>query len=40
MESAAQAKNHALCDAGAVDPTSYEAFYTVIKETLEKLVSF
>ncbi|XP_057487613.1 ATP-citrate synthase beta chain protein 1-like [Actinidia eriantha] len=33
----AQAKNQALCDAGAVDPTSYEAFDTVIKEAFEKL---
>ena len=36
----AQAKNQELCDAGAVDPTSYEAFDTVIKEAFEKLVSF
>ncbi|XP_028100601.1 ATP-citrate synthase beta chain protein 1-like [Camellia sinensis] len=38
MESA-QAKNQALHDAGAVVPTSFEAFETVIKETFEKLVS-
>jgi ATP citrate (pro-S)-lyase len=38
MESA-QAKNQALKDAGAVVPTSYEAFETAIKETFEKLVS-
>ncbi|KAF9677214.1 hypothetical protein SADUNF_Sadunf08G0084700 [Salix dunnii] len=37
MESA-QAKNQALKDAGAVVPTSYEAFETSIKETFEKLV--
>ncbi|KAK6930284.1 ATP-citrate lyase/succinyl-CoA ligase [Dillenia turbinata] len=37
MESA-QAKNQALRDAGAVVPTSYEAFETAIKETFEKLV--
>ncbi|XP_057471693.1 ATP-citrate synthase beta chain protein 2-like isoform X3 [Actinidia eriantha] len=39
MESAcrAQAKNQALCDAGSVDPTSYEAFDIVIKEAFEKL---
>ncbi|GFZ09084.1 ATP citrate lyase subunit B 2 [Actinidia rufa] len=37
MESA-QAKNQALRDAGAVVPTSYEAFEAVIKETFEKLV--
>ncbi|WRX09324.1 Citrate synthase - like 2 [Theobroma cacao] len=37
MESA-QAKNHALKEAGAVVPTSYEAFETAIKETFEKLV--
>ncbi|KAG6764067.1 hypothetical protein POTOM_031524 [Populus tomentosa] len=37
MESA-QAKNQALKDAGAVVPTSYEAFETAIKETFEKLV--
>ncbi|KAF5939340.1 hypothetical protein HYC85_023599 [Camellia sinensis] len=36
MESA-QAKNQALHDAGAVVPTSFEAFETVIKETFEKL---
>ena len=35
----AQAKNQALKDAGAVVPTSYEAFETSIKETFEKLVS-
>ena len=39
MESA-QAKNQALRDAGAVVPTSYEAFEAVIKETFEKLVIF
>lgn len=39
MESA-QAKNQALRDAGAVVPTSYEAFEAAIKETFEKLVSF
>ena len=39
MESA-QAKNQALRDAGAVVPTSYEAFEAVIKETFEKLVTF
>ncbi|XP_028070849.1 ATP-citrate synthase beta chain protein 2-like [Camellia sinensis] len=38
MESA-QAKNQALHDAGAVVPTSFEAFETVIKKTFEKLVS-
>lgn len=38
MESA-QAKNQALKDAGAVVPTSYEAFETAIKETFQKLVS-
>jgi ATP citrate (pro-S)-lyase len=38
MESA-QAKNQAIKDAGAVVPTSYEAFETAIKETFEKLVS-
>lgn len=37
MESA-QAKNQALREAGAVVPTSYEAFETAIKETFEKLV--
>nr|GLL48464.1 ATP-citrate synthase beta chain protein 2-like [Ipomoea trifida] len=37
MESA-QAKNQALRDAGAVVPTSYEAFEGAIKETFEKLV--
>ncbi|KAE8711915.1 ATP-citrate synthase beta chain protein 1 [Hibiscus syriacus] len=37
MESA-QAKNQALKDAGAVVPTSYEAFEAAIKETFEKLV--
>ncbi|KAG5555290.1 hypothetical protein RHGRI_012733 [Rhododendron griersonianum] len=36
MESA-QAKNQALQDAGAVVPTSYEAFEAAIKETFEKL---
>ncbi|PWA44853.1 ATP-citrate synthase beta chain protein 2 [Artemisia annua] len=36
MESA-QAKNQALMDAGAVVPTSYEAFETSIKETFAKL---
>ncbi|KAA8531222.1 hypothetical protein F0562_005864 [Nyssa sinensis] len=36
MESA-QAKNQALGEAGAVVPTSYEAFETAIKETFEKL---
>uniref|UniRef100_A0A0D9V021 ATP citrate synthase n=1 Tax=Leersia perrieri TaxID=77586 RepID=A0A0D9V021_9ORYZ len=35
----AQAKNQALRDAGAVVPTSYEAFESAIKETFEKLVS-
>lgn len=39
MESA-QAKNQALRDAGAVVPTSYEAFEGAIKDTFEKLVSF
>ena len=39
MESA-QAKNQALREAGAVVPTSYEAFEAVVKETFEKLVSF
>lgn len=38
MESA-QAKNQALREAGAVVPTSYEAFEGAIKETFEKLVS-
>lgn len=38
MESA-QAKNEALREAGAVVPTSFEAFEGVIKETFEKLVS-
>ncbi|KAF5814149.1 putative ATP citrate synthase [Helianthus annuus] len=38
MESA-QAKNKALKEAGAVVPTSYEAFESAIKETFEKLVS-
>ncbi|KAI8014139.1 ATP-citrate synthase beta chain protein 1 [Camellia lanceoleosa] len=33
-----QAKNQALHDAGAVVPTSFETFETVIKETFEKLV--
>ncbi|XVE65509.1 hypothetical protein DITRI_Ditri08aG0005500 [Diplodiscus trichospermus] len=37
MESA-QAKNQALREAGAVVPTSYEAFEAAIKETFEKLV--
>lgn len=37
MESA-QAKNQALRDAGAVVPTSYEAFESAIKETFAKLV--
>ncbi|KAK4338947.1 hypothetical protein RND71_040409 [Anisodus tanguticus] len=37
MESA-QAKNQALRDAGAVVPTSYEAFEGAIKEAFEKLV--
>ncbi|PPE02281.1 hypothetical protein GOBAR_DD00615 [Gossypium barbadense] len=37
MESA-QAKNQALRDAGAIVPTSYEAFEAVIKETFDKLV--
>ncbi|CAL5402384.1 unnamed protein product [Camellia sinensis] len=37
MESA-QAKIQALHDAGAVVPTSFEAFETVIKETFEKLL--
>ena len=35
----AQAKNQALRDAGAVVPTSYEAFEVSIKETFDKLVS-
>lgn len=35
----AQAKNQALRDAGAVVPTSYEAFEASIKDTFEKLVS-
>lgn len=39
MESA-QAKNQALKDAGAVVPTSYEAFEASIKETFDKLVTF
>ncbi|KAK8913784.1 ATP-citrate synthase beta chain protein 1 [Platanthera zijinensis] len=34
----AQAKNQALKEAGAVVPTSYEAFETAIKETFDKLV--
>ncbi|WVZ09683.1 hypothetical protein V8G54_014213 [Vigna mungo] len=34
----AQAKNQALKDAGAVVPTSYEAFEAAIKETFDKLV--
>jgi len=38
MESA-QAKNQALKEAGAVVPTSYEAFEAAIKETFDKLVS-
>ncbi|KAK9179194.1 hypothetical protein WN943_028393 [Citrus x changshan-huyou] len=37
MESA-QAKNQALRDAGAVVPTSYEAFESAIKDTFGKLV--
>lgn len=37
MESA-QAKNQALTDAGAIVPTSYEAFEISIKETFQKLV--
>ncbi|CAL5374846.1 unnamed protein product [Camellia sinensis] len=37
MEST-QAKNQALHDAGAVVPTSFEAFETVIKERFEKLL--
>ncbi|XWS08488.1 hypothetical protein CRYUN_Cryun40dG0006700 [Craigia yunnanensis] len=37
MESA-QAKNQALREAGAVVPTSYEAFEAAVKETFEKLV--
>lgn len=37
MESA-QAKNQALKEAGAVVPTSFEAFEVSIKETFEKLV--
>ncbi|KAJ0801115.1 putative ATP citrate synthase [Helianthus annuus] len=36
MESA-QAKNKALKEAGAVVPTSYEAFESATKETFEKL---
>ncbi|THU55259.1 hypothetical protein C4D60_Mb11t04680 [Musa balbisiana] len=36
----AQAKNQALREAGAVVPTSYEAFETAIKETFEKLVPY
>lgn len=39
MESA-QAKNQALRDAGAVVPTSYEAFEGAIKEAFDKLVRF
>ena len=39
MESA-QAKNQALRDAGAVVPTSYEAFEGAIKEAFDKLVGF
>lgn len=39
MESA-QAKNQALRDAGAIVPTSYEAFEIAIKETFDRLVSF
>ena len=38
MESA-QAKNQALKEAGAVVPTSFEAFEDAIKETFHKLVS-
>lgn len=38
MESA-QAKNQALRDAGAIVPTSYEAFEGAIKDAFEKLVS-
>ncbi|CAL9146012.1 unnamed protein product, partial [Musa hybrid cultivar] len=34
----AQARYQALKEAGAVVPTSYEAFETAIKETFEKLV--
>lgn len=34
----AQAKNQALREAGAVVPSSYEAFENAIKETFEKLV--
>ena len=37
MESA-QAKNQALKEAGAIVPTSYEAFESSIKETFAKLV--
>ncbi|KAL0457499.1 UNVERIFIED_CONTAM: ATP-citrate synthase beta chain protein 2 [Sesamum latifolium] len=37
MESA-QAKNQALKEAGAIVPTSYEAFESAIKETFQKLV--
>lgn len=37
MESA-QAKNQALREAGAVVPTSYEAFEGAIKDTFDKLV--
>jgi hypothetical protein len=36
----AQGKNQALREAGAVVPTSYEAFEASIKETFDKLVSF
>lgn len=38
MESA-QAKNQALKEAGAVVPTSYEAFEAAVKETFDKLVN-
>ncbi|MCH96074.1 ATP-citrate synthase beta chain protein 1-like, partial [Trifolium medium] len=34
----AQGKNQALREAGAVVPTSYEAFETSIKETFDKLI--
>lgn len=36
---AAQAKNQALRDAGAVVPTSYQTFEAALKETFDKLVS-
>lgn len=36
----AQAKNQALKEAGAVVPTSFEAFEGAIKETFQKLVCF